>query len=89
MSERLPSVPKLQFPIICHYRIIAVNRNEISVDIESVLKKFEVKTKLQDGNKSNKSNYLSFGVDINVKSKEEMCKVNSDLLNVEGVKMVL
>ena len=89
MPEKVTSSQELQFPIICHYRIITLDIPDIDLAIKAVLQKFEVKNPLQKGNKSNKGKYLSFGVDINIKSKEEMRQVNSELLDIEGVKMVL
>ncbi|MBU0468449.1 MAG: DUF493 domain-containing protein [Candidatus Omnitrophica bacterium] len=89
MSNKKTSNQELQFPIACHYRIIAVDIPNIDKVIETVLQKFEVLNALQEGNQSRKGKYLSFGVDINIKSKEEMRQVNSELLKVEGVKMVL
>lgn len=89
MNEKLNSNQELNFPLICHYRIIALDIPEIALAINVCLKKFEIKTSLQKGNTSKKGKYLSFGIDITINSKEEMQKVNSELLKVEGVKMVL
>lgn len=89
MTENFHPDKKLRFPINCHYRIIYLDVPNIDIAINKCLKGFETQTPLEKGNISKKGKYLSFGVDININSKEEMRKVNDELLKVHGVKMVL
>lgn len=80
---------KLEFPLLCHYRIIAHQLPNIDFVIETVLLELGIKNKLKKGNASKGGKYLSFNVDVNVESKETMRAIDDALRSIEGVKMVL
>ena len=80
---------KLQFPLDCHYRIIAADLPNIYFVIETVLMQLGVNSPLQKGNNSSAGKYVSFNVDVRVDSKERMDRIDAELRRIAGVKMVL
>ena len=89
MKEESPLKQELKFPLICHYRIIALDIPNIDFVIETVVKNLGANGSLTKENRSKGGKYLSFGTDITVSSKEDMERINKELNSIEGVKMVL
>ncbi len=80
---------ELQFPLMCHYRVISLDFPNIHFVIETVLMQLGVTAPLQQGNSSSTGKYISTNVDIEVDSKEMMEKIHNALCAIEGVKRVL
>ena len=89
VNEKNKMDQELKFPVLCHYRIIAIDIPNIDFVIETVAKNLGADGPLTRENRSKSGKYLSFGMDINVGSKEELDRINKELNNIEGVKMVL
>ncbi len=89
MNPQDDKISELQFPLMCHYRVISLDFPNIHFVIETVLMQLGVTAPLQHGNSSSKGKYISTNVDIEVDSKEMMEKIHKELCAIEGVKMVL
>ena len=89
MSKEPFGDKKLDFPLVCQYRIIAENREGIHFVIETVLLEMGVTAPLHPGNQSGGGRYQSFHVEVRVESLDQMNKIDSALRNIVGVKMVL
>lgn len=89
MRGKEPFEEQLQFPLDCHYRIIARNLPNIGFVIETVLAELGVTNALKEEKHSGRGKYVSFSAEVRVESKERMNKIDAELRAIEGVKMVL
>lgn len=80
---------ELQFPVHCHFRIIAEKKEGMKFVIETVLMELGVTSPLQTENESQAGRFQSFSVDIRIESQEEMKRVDAELRAIAGVRMVL
>lgn len=80
---------ELQFPVKCHYRIIAENVSGIEIEISDALTRLNISEKVKAGNQSKGGKYLTFYIDLHIESREEMDSVDKTLRAIAGVKMVL
>ena len=80
---------KLEFPCECHFRIITENLENMYFTIETVMICLGINSPLKKLNTSGKGKYLSFGFTVVVDSKETMNKIDMELRNILGVKMVM
>ena len=80
---------KLEFPLDCHFRIIAENQQGMHFVIETVLIQLGVSAPLKLENRSDKGKYQSFSVEVRVESLERMNEIDRALRSIVGVKMVL
>ena len=80
---------KLEFPLKCQYRIIAEKRKGMHFVIETVLQQLGVTSPLMKGAESGGGKYESFNVEVVLESLERMNKIDSELRDIEGVRMVL
>lgn len=80
---------ELKFPLECHFRIIALDQPNMHFVIETVLMELGVNVPLEESNSSASGKYKSFKFSLVVDSKETMNKIDQELRNIEGVKMVL
>ena len=80
---------EIQFPVLCHYKIIAENIGEIKDTIQKVLHDEGVFSELKSGHHSEHQRYITFDVEILVTSKDYMNRLDHVLRNIPGVKMVL
>ncbi len=89
MVERIPEKHELTFPLVCHYKIIARNLEHMHFVIETVLLQMGIRNPLEAGNVSANGNYITYNISVRVDSKAVMDKIDAELRNIEGVKMVL
>lgn len=80
---------QLKFPLICPYRIIALDIPNMDFVIETVLSQIVSFKNLQKGRNSQTGKYISYNVDIHLESKDIMEKVDKELRAIEGVKVVI
>ena len=80
---------ELEYPVLCHYRIIAQNIPKIDSAIEICLHNLGISNTLKKEKESNTGKYFSFSVDIQVESKKMMHRIDAQLCAIEGVKVVL
>jgi len=81
--------PELEFPVDCHFKIIAEDLENIHFVIETVLMGQGVKSPLTAGNKSEGGKYITFNVTVCVESREQMNQIDAELRQIQGVRMVL
>jgi len=81
--------PELQFPLMCHYRVISLDLPNICFVIETVLMQMGITAPTQKGNSSKTGKYITTNIDIEVHSREMMEKIHNELKAIEGVQMVL
>ncbi len=81
--------PKLEFPLDCHFKVIAEDLENMHFVIETVLMGQGVSNPLTAGNKSEGGKYITFNVSVRVDSREQMNQIDAELRNIQGVKMVL
>lgn len=84
-----PAEEQLKFPLVCHYKVIAINQENMHFVVETVLLEMGITAPLTKGNVSENKKYITYNLSIEVRNKEEMALVDSELRNIEGVKMVL
>lgn len=89
MSFEDHSNKEIQFPQLCHYRIIALDLPEVSSLILDALYRLGINVELQKGNFSSHGKYVSFSTDIYVDSRKTMGAINLRLREIDAVKMVL
>ena len=80
---------ELQFPLNCHFRVIAENRKGMYFVIETVLMQNGVTAPLQNEHESAGGKYMSYSVDVRVESLERMNSIDAALRSIEGVKIVM
>ena len=81
--------PELEFPVDCHFKVIAEKLDGIAFVIETVLLQMGIRNPLEAGNVSANGNYITYNISVRVESKAVMDKIDAELRNIEGVKMVL
>ncbi len=79
----------LEFPLECHFRVIAEDIDNMHFVIETVLMELGIHDKLESANTSRGGKYVSFSVSTTVESLEKLNKIDSELRNIHGVRMVL
>ena len=84
-----PRPTELEFPLECHFRIIAENREGMHFVIETVLLELGVSSPLETGNKSGGGKYASFAFSVVVDSLDTLNRIDRELRLIEGVRMVL
>ncbi len=80
---------ELQFPVECHFRVVAENQPNMGFVIETVLMELGVTAPLETANTSANAKYVSFSVTTIVDSREMMNRIDAELRQIVGVKMVM
>ena len=88
MNEDVFGGEKLQFPVECHYKIIAEGES-VRVLLEIVLEELGITAPLGAGNHSSHGKYVTFNFDWTVDSQEMMERIDARLRSVKGVRIVL
>ncbi len=81
--------PELEFPLECHFRVIAEDREHMHFVIETVLMELGISDPLEKANASSAGKYVSFGFSTVVASREALSLIDQELRAIEGVRMVL
>jgi len=90
MTDSCPLDPSdLEFPLECRFRVIAEDHEGMAFVIETVLMQMGVEVPVVRGNMSKNGTYVSYGITTVVQSREEMNRIDTELRQIEGVKMVL
>jgi putative lipoic acid-binding regulatory protein len=90
MSESCQLDPaNLEFPLECQFRVIAEDQENLAFVIETVLMQLGVEVPVVRGNESKSGTYVSYSITTVVQSREEMTRIDTELRNIAGVKMVL
>ena len=81
--------PELEFPLTCHFKVIAEDLEGMDFVIETVLMELGVGDPVASGNRSASGKYVTYNVSIEVDSRETMNRIDQALRDIQGVKMVL
>ena len=79
----------LEFPLICHFRVIAENQDHMRFVIETVLLGLGVTSPVERVNTSHGGKYVSFNISATVASRQAMNRIDQELRLIRGVRMVL
>ncbi len=79
----------LEFPLLCHFRVIAEDHDKIQFVIETVLMELGITDPVKKANSSSGGKYVSFAFSAMTESREMMNKIDSELRLIQGVRMVL
>ncbi|MEM7394551.1 MAG: DUF493 family protein [Verrucomicrobiota bacterium] len=80
---------ELEFPLECHFRIVAENLDNMYFTIETVLLGLGITDPLEPAHVSGKGNYASFAFSTIVPSRLVMEHIDRELRAIVGVKMVM
>ena len=80
---------ELEFPVMCHVKVIAEKNENMQSLIESELCSMALKAEVTAGNSSAEGKYVTYNFSFMADSKERMTKVDQQVRAIKGVKMVL
>lgn len=80
---------QLEFPVLCHFKVIAEDCQGMGFVIETVLLELGVQSPVERGNASSRGKYVTYNIDIRVESPEQMRRIDEELRRIQGVRMVL
>ena len=86
---RKNNLSELQFPLECHFRVIAENDEKMQFVIETVVMGLGITAPVEKTNISGGARYISFNISAIVCSLEEMNNIDRELRQIRGVRMVL
>ena len=81
--------PELEFPVTCHFKVIAEDLDGMDFVIETVLIELGVSDPVTSGNRSSTGKYVTYNVSVVVDSRDAMNRIDQALREIQGVKMVL
>ncbi len=84
-----PNEQELEFPLLCHFRVITDNLDNMHFVIETVLLELGITSPVEKVNTSGGGKYISFNISTMVESSEKMKKIDQELRLIQGVKMVM
>jgi len=87
MTENFRNEEKIEYPCKWLYKVIGRERVALEKALEEVVPGSS--SSMKGSNISNKGNYLSFNIEIYVKSEEERNRIYEKLKNHPAVKVVL
>jgi putative lipoic acid-binding regulatory protein len=80
---------QLEYPVDAHFKIITEDIEHMDFVIESVLMQLGIDAPVRAGNRSANNRYITYNVSIRVESRDMMYSIDSQLRDIEGVKVVL
>ena len=80
---------ELKFPVIAHHRIIVNAAGRDDGKTVELFKGFELIEPVAVSNTSSGGKYVSFGLSVRLKDREEMARLDEKIKLVPGLKMVL
>ena len=90
MAAPNPENLELEFPVECHFKVIAVDLEGVHKSLNKCLVTLDLADHaFQPSNKSKNGKYISYETSVMVTSHEQMNEIDAALKAVEGVKMVL
>lgn len=79
----------IKFPVVCHYKVIAEDREDMKLLIERVFAEVNMRVEFKAGSKSAKGKYVTYNADVTIHSLELMKHIDKGLRMIRGVKVVL
>ena len=80
---------QLKFPVIAHHRIIVNAAARDDAKTVELFNGFELIEPVAVGNTSSSGKYVSFGLSVRLKDREDMARLDEKIKLVPGLKMVL
>ena len=80
---------EIEFPVMCHVKVITEKRDGMQVAIETVLRGLDLPVKVVSGNASAGGKYLTYNFSFMAYAKEIMNQVDAEMRALDGVKMVM
>ena len=80
---------QIQFPVICHFKIIADNMPGVKTMLEKKLQDLGVVNPLNEGSHSQGGKYVTYNLEVKVASKEYMTQLDHAIRTTKHVRMVL
>lgn len=84
-----PKPEDIQFPVLCHYKIIAEEHEGVQTAIEKVFLEVNIRVRFEKGRHSDGGKYVTFNADVLIHSLELMQHIDRALRRIQGVKFVL
>ncbi len=79
----------LEFPVTCRHRILADKGEDVRAHILMRLHELRIEDKLEEGRHSRKGNYVTYTVEVEYHSRDELYRVMNELSNIWGVRTVI
>ena len=79
-------VSDLQFPLECHFRVIAHDQEGIAFVIETVLMELGITSPVEPANTSSGGKYVSFNITVLVESLEQMNLIERSFASAESLR---
>lgn len=80
---------ELKFPVVAHHRII-VNAGAKDADgMKALFAGFDLVEPVAEGNTSAGGRYVSYGLSVRLRDRNEMARLDEQIRLVPGLKMVL
>lgn len=89
MSDPVFGDEKVEFPVLCHFKVITESSAGTAAEIRSALNGLGVDAPVEEGGRSSAGRYATYNVSIMVESSEQMHSIDSALRSIKGVRMVL
>ncbi len=83
------SFPELQFPVVCHFKVIGEQGRNLQAKLEHALCSIGIEESMEQGRSSKGGRYVTYNLSVMVRDRDSMIHIDRTLRGVEGVKMVL
>lgn len=80
---------ELKFPVVAHHRIIVNAPARDDVATKRLFDGFDLVEPVAEANASSGGKYVSFGLSVRLKDRNEMDRLDGQIKLVPGLKMVL
>lgn len=80
---------EIKFPVVCYYKVIAVDREGMLADIEKVFLEVNIRVRFSKGHLSKNEKYAAYNAEVLIHSLELMRYIDRALRGIDGVKLVL
>jgi putative lipoic acid-binding regulatory protein len=80
---------EIKFPVLCYYKVIAVDRPGMQSDIEKVFLEVNIRARFTKGHLSEHEKYVAYNAEVMIHSLELMRYIDRALRAIDGVKLVL
>jgi len=80
---------ELKFPVVAHHRVIVNAAERDDAAMARLFDGFDLVEPIAEANASAGGKYISFGLSVRLRDREEMARFDAQLSHVPGLKMVL
>ena len=89
MMNSVGAEQPLEFPVTCRHRILADWGDNVRAQILMRLRELHISEELQEGRHSRDGTYVTYTVEVEYHSRDELYRVMNALANVDGVRTVI